>query len=136
MKTNDYCVKHEYPAGMYGGKPCPDCADLARKDEEIASLKESLRDVLEISEVEGAINLTVMESAKLMAARTLLGTESRFIDKRKNPCPKCGFVGCAESCQAPGRIGKRKCDGCDTMPSVDGGLCDECYLAKFGKERG
>lgn len=74
--SNDYCEKHEWPAGI--GKPCPDCAEVNCLKEEIASLKESLRDALEISEVEGAVNLTVEESCKLMAARSLLGPESRF----------------------------------------------------------
>ncbi len=55
---------------------CLDCIERLR--EEIASLKESLHDVLEISEVEGAINLTVEESCKVQGARILLGPESRF----------------------------------------------------------
>jgi|SRR3990172_697880 len=54
-------------------------ADLT---EERNALKESLKDVLEISEVEGAANLTTMESCKLMAARSLLGPESRFSVKQ------------------------------------------------------
>lgn len=42
----------------------------------VESLQNALRDVFEISEVEGAVNLTTMESAKLMAARDLVPKES------------------------------------------------------------
>lgn len=66
--------------------PNCDCSDDAvrlhekveRQAEHIRALEESLRDVLEISEVEGAVNLTAMESAKLAAARVLLGADHRF----------------------------------------------------------
>ena len=85
------------------------------KDEEIASLKESLLHVLEISEVEGAVNLTVEESCKVMGARTLLGSESRFAQKPKSgieevcpvcwadgtPCADCGSTGKAPSAIKP-----------------------------------
>ena len=73
---------------------------IAFLHEEVRELKASLRDVLEISEVEGAANLTTMESCKLIAARSMLGPESRFAQKRdassggKAPLPGAqGFFG-------------------------------------------
>lgn len=51
---------------------------IERLNEEIVALKESLRDVLDISEVEGATNLTVDQYCKIMGARILLSPESRF----------------------------------------------------------
>lgn len=85
--TNDYCERHEWSANHPLGA-CPDCAEVARLREEIAALKEALMDVLEISEIEGAVNTTVMESCKLMAARTLLGPESRFHESQEGGAAK------------------------------------------------
>lgn len=99
----EYCGKHEWLGGM---GPCPDCAEARRKDDEIASLKESLRDVLEISEIEGAVDLTVEQACKIMGARTLLGPESRFasnVPGKDAMCPGrwSGGAGGRLSCSKP-----------------------------------
>lgn len=43
-----------------------------RLEAQVRDLQSALRDVLEISEVEGAVNLTTIEYAKVLAARDLV----------------------------------------------------------------
>ncbi len=107
---------------FYGEWTCSECArDVIRerdaallqvrdRDEEITSLKESLRDVLEISEVDGAANLTTEEYAKIKGAKILLGPESRFAQRPVGAkCPRCDLPVESEAHREECAV-KRKCD--------------------------
>jgi hypothetical protein len=102
--TNDGPPNYDY---VECDLDCPAClAAKAKKLElQVRDLQNALRDVLEISEVEGAVNLTTMESAKLMAARDLVPKES---EKRNDECPKCKTRCCVEELGG----GKFRCDYC------------------------
>jgi hypothetical protein len=56
------------------------------------------------------------------------------VDERA--CCTCGGAGLRDIGHAPCKpMEKRFCVKCGQLPEVDGGLCDGCYLAEFGKER-
>jgi hypothetical protein len=71
------CNAAPHPPGCICGRTAHEAWERVETLElQVKELKQAVRDVLEISEVEGAVNLTTMESCKLMAIRDLVGRES------------------------------------------------------------
>ena len=95
------------------------------KDEEIASLKESLHDVLEISEVDGAVNLTTEEYAKIQGAKILLGPDSRFAQKPKNDNAAGPMVAPGSRVEPGGPVAEKQTDGAGR---AYGEVCEVCGL--------
>lgn len=72
----------------------------------------------EVLEASKGLRYEQIVEAAVKATRESIAEKIRSLtEKRNQPCPKCGFVGCAESCHAPGRVESvQKCDG--KMPGM------------------